>query len=242
MKDDLLYAESAVDWAITNLPSFEDRLKAWCDDNIYPAIVKLPAENPDDLLVAREKIPLPLSFNVEFGAYLNAIRSSLDMVAWAVKEREKAIFPDEVYFPIAESAEKFAAWDYKGSKFVRQLSRTYRDAFEAGQPYKRGNEALSALHHLNNIGKHKRLLSTYTRPGSFHVRGFGIRFRQAASFIQGGEGETVLGFIAKGSQPEVVYTGNVVINEPSLLEIQSVTRALHIFGKCAKAIILLFDF
>lgn len=41
-------------------------------------------DTPNDMVVAVEKEPLPLSFNVEVGAYINAIRSSLDILATAM--------------------------------------------------------------------------------------------------------------------------------------------------------------
>ena len=103
---------------------------------------------------------MPLVFNAEAGAYINAIRSSLDILASAVGKREISS-GREIYFPIAESADIFASGNYKGSKFVRQLSRTHRELFEACKPYKEGNDTLYALHNFDNIRKHKRLLTTY---------------------------------------------------------------------------------
>src|SRR5829696_7191345 len=105
MSDDLHDAVAAIDWAEANLPAFETRLGDWTIANVSVSIKELPPDVPNNLIVATEKERLPLAFNVEAGAYINAIRSSLDILAWTIAKREMVLHPDEVCFPIAASAD-----------------------------------------------------------------------------------------------------------------------------------------
>ena len=72
--------------------------------------------------------------------------------------------------------------------------------------------------------------------------GFGINFFPPADFIAAGNGETVLGFVAKGAKPKVIFSGNIVINEPKLLYLQPVIWALNSFARVAKTIIEFFRY
>ena len=58
---------------------------------------------PNNVIVAVEKEVLPLSFVVEVGAYINSIRSSLNVLATALAYRYQMPKPEDVYFPIAGS-------------------------------------------------------------------------------------------------------------------------------------------
>jgi len=90
MRDDLLHAQAAVDWAVSNLPSFQERLYAWIAANIHIFLKETEPQIPHNVLVAVQKEPLPLTFNVEAGAYINVIRSSLDILAVALARRATA--------------------------------------------------------------------------------------------------------------------------------------------------------
>jgi hypothetical protein len=81
MYDDLHPAHASVDWAVAQLPSLRKRLNDWLTNNVYTAIREQPSNVSNNVLVTIEKEPLPLAFQVEAGAYINAIRSSLDILA-----------------------------------------------------------------------------------------------------------------------------------------------------------------
>ncbi len=91
MRADLLDALASVDWAESKLPAFEARLEAWLDGNIDITVVDNPSPATHDSVVAREKGFLQLELGVEAGAYINAIRSSLDILACAIGKREMTL-------------------------------------------------------------------------------------------------------------------------------------------------------
>ena len=60
---------------------------------------------------------------VEAGAYINALRSSLDILAYALAIRYGVPHPDDCYFPVVRSEKEFLAGGYKGAKFVKGLPK-----------------------------------------------------------------------------------------------------------------------
>ena len=84
MRSDLLHAQASVDWTVSQLPAFNAQIKARLGFNLEIA-VKIPDPDiPYDRVVMTGKEPLPLAFHAEAGAYINAIRSSLDILASAL--------------------------------------------------------------------------------------------------------------------------------------------------------------
>jgi hypothetical protein len=83
MRADLLEAQASVDWAVEQLLPFHQRLEA----NVVIEIRDVPPPATHNPIVAVERELLPISFSVEAGAYINAIRSSLDILAMALVRR-----------------------------------------------------------------------------------------------------------------------------------------------------------
>jgi hypothetical protein len=245
MRDDLLDAKASVDWAVAQLPAFQVRLDAWLKVNIYVTVKDLPANTPNNVVLAMEKEPLPRSFQVEAGAYINAIRSSLDILASALALRHCPALVDDAYFPIVGSAAIFAARGYKGSKLIKALPSTESAIIESLKPYKGGNDLLYALHLLDIVRKHQRLLAAEIHPETLSVTGWGLskNFTPVSTgWMRSGDDETVIGIPAKGApQPQIKLTMQVSINETTYLEHRPIIAALNQFASLANSIIAMFD-
>ena len=150
MREDLLDAQASVDWAVTQLPAYQERIVAWLRNNIEVGFEETPPPATHDAIVLIEKAPFPRSFNVEFGAYINAICSSLDILATALASRDGGVCkPGEACFPVARSENTFMSGTYKGAKLVNGLPSRERSLIEELKPYKGGNEPLWSLHQLD---------------------------------------------------------------------------------------------
>jgi hypothetical protein len=121
MRHDLLEAKASIDWAVSNFPSLQGRLSEWLNLNVSLEIKELESSKTDNLIVAIEKEALPLSFNAEVGAYINSIRSGLDVLACVVASRHGISKLDNMYFPIVRSATIFASGTFNGSEFIQCL-------------------------------------------------------------------------------------------------------------------------
>jgi hypothetical protein len=219
--DDLRAAYANVEWVEANLPSLHRRITDWLKLNVHLEIKELGDASPNDIIVASEREPLPLHFNVESGAYINALRSSLDILACAIAVRNGIAILDEVYFPVARSAAAFSDQHGRAAKFLRQVSISDRQTIESLKPYQGGDPLIWPLHRLDILRKHRRLLEVDVSPRTFHITMWG-NFDEHITPIRTGwmrshEQETVLALIKKGTpKPPMSLTPHITINEPDL--------------------------
>src|SRR6202035_2572895 len=91
MRDDLLDAQACVDWAKAQIPLLEKRFITWERSGPYAVIVKPDPNTRENLVVIHRTRPADLSFNVEVGIIINAIRSALDLLAAALAARNGVV-------------------------------------------------------------------------------------------------------------------------------------------------------
>jgi len=245
MRPDLLEAKASVDWPFSQLPDLAKRLDAWLDRSVRIEIRETPPPATENAIVAVEKEWLPLSFNVEVGAYINAIRSSLDILAMALIRRHNIeIREDRVLFPIASSESAFQNRGWAGRQLLETLPSQDRDTIEALKPYQGGNEALWALHHLDIVRKHRQLLSVSLKPIHISLQGslaLGDFTPLATGTIQVND-EVVLGLLRKGVDPTLVRSKFYVgLTEEDYVGHRPVVGALARLAEVASGVIKLFD-
>src|SRR5690348_17078374 len=114
MKADLADAQACIDWTVAQFPAFEKRIASWLNAHIDVGFIQMELPHTHDFVMAKERAEIPLTFNVEAGIYIHALRSSLDMLAWAIGKREQVLHPDQIYFPFAPSRADFEAGNYRG--------------------------------------------------------------------------------------------------------------------------------
>ncbi len=243
MRADLLEAQASADWVWGQLPLLNQRLEAWLEANVTIEIRDVPPPATHNPVVALEKEILPIAFSVEVGAYINAIRSSIDILAMALVRRHGLPIEERlVYFPIADSEE--ALVKKGGAPLLQQLPEEDRVKLLSLKPYRGGNAALWALHHLDIVRKHRRLLDVQIRPihlsmsGSLKPGDFeplhGEPFQAGA--------ETVIGLIRKGVPgPTMQSRFYVAINEPGTILRRPVLATLAHLTDAASSAIKLFD-
>jgi len=174
MRDDLLGAQAAVDWSVSQIEVLSDRINGWIQSSPYTAVTEPDGDSGYDIIKARlVGEPLPLVINAEAGAIINMIRSSLDLLAVALAERNGAIGPKDVYFPIADDVLSFI--DPKGGAIekIYRLSTADRAQIKKLKPYEGGDNILFSLHRLDILRKHQRLVgvSPSMREGTLYQFG-----------------------------------------------------------------------
>jgi hypothetical protein len=215
MQQDLLAAQASVDWAKAQFPSFRKRTHAWLSEHVKTAIRDPDPNVPNNVIVAFTEEPLPLALSIEAGIY---------------------------NFPVAVSEKVFASGGYKGVEFVKGLPSAQSTLIENVKPYHGGNSLLWALHRLDILRKHKRLIEVAIWPGAMSVSGWGLsgKFHPVSDFVSVND-ETIIGLLTKGTQANVQVTPEIAINETNLLPRQAFIVALHDFAKLATEIVALFD-
>jgi hypothetical protein len=159
-----------------------------------------------------------------------------------VRRHGLKIAEDRVYFPIADNEQAFLR--NGGAPLLKQLPAEDRGKLLALKPHREGNVALWALHRLDIMRKHRRLLDVQIRPihlsmtGSLKPDDFeplhGEPFQAGA--------ETVIGLLRKGvPDPAMQSRFYVAINEPGMIKSRPVLATLTYLADAASAAIKLFD-
>src|SRR5262245_40022459 len=109
MKEDLLDAQAAIDWAVAQIPTLMARLESWGDGARYRLEVEAIPELKKKVIKLADVKPLDPLVNAEVGAIINSIRSSLDILMTRVAVRHGYQNSRRTCFPIANSESDFKA-------------------------------------------------------------------------------------------------------------------------------------
>jgi len=109
-----------------------------------------------------EAVPEPIAAIA--GDALQNLRTALDYVAWQICPASER--GPHTAFPISDDAAKYEA---EKTRKVKGMLKAAIDAIDATKPYKGGNDTLWRLHRLNNIDKHRLLLTVGTAFSAVNV-------------------------------------------------------------------------
>lgn len=158
---DLSDAYACLRWAISQLDRLHTRIETWWNESPY----RLREEVNQDvgkkvIRLADVKQPSDL-INVEVGIIIHALRSALDLLVVKLAERNNATRLDDVYFPVARNRQDF----YGGAvEKIKRLSDADKARIESLKPYDGGDEKLYAIHRLDILRKHQRLIGVTVKP------------------------------------------------------------------------------
>jgi hypothetical protein len=242
MREDLLDAYAAVDWAKTQLPILEHAIKAWVDIPPYVVVEEPHPEMGQKLFKLPVNRHMPGTINAGVGAVINSIRSSLDLLAASLARRNGKSPNANRHFPIYPSIQHFIdPLDVAERK--KWLSPVEREIIESLQPYEGGDDRLFALHHLDITRKHDRLvdfhLALKTASVSPEAWAQGMGFPpQWPGFKDG----AVIAWTSIGAtNSDFEITGEITFNEAGPVQNKPVLPTLHQFAGAADRIIQLFE-
>lgn len=163
MRPDLDDAYGAIDWTNTQLPLIEQEIESWTGMPPYEFVPE------DDLAMGKKLIRLrvlrrlPPTINAAVGAVVNSLRTSLDLLAASLAIRNGKKPTADTHFPIYASVVDY--WDpLAEAKRKKFLSGSEIKIIEALKPYRGGNDFIYALHQLDILRKHERLLRVSVLP------------------------------------------------------------------------------
>lgn len=249
MRDDLLDAQAAVDWAVAQIPLLQQGFVEWQDNRPYRIVKERDLESGGYLVVAIEQKPFPLTFNAWTGAILNSLRSSLDLLAAALAARNGKKPNPKRHFPIFDSLLDMIdpVRGIDGSERKKWLSQSERATIKALNPYKGGDDTIWPLHELDILRKHERLISA--KPGVFgtHVFAAGRMLFVGTKTVERLNDKTILAHLPL-SEALLVTENNtlpailITFNETAVGFVdEQVVPTLRKFADRAAEIINLFD-
>lgn len=157
MRDDLLDAQASVDWAVSQIPLFQEKITSWNRKRPYLIVPELDSDTGKNFAVAYSLGPLDPIINAEAGAIINGMRTALDLLA-ATLARRNGINPSQnTHFPIF-SSEQCMIDPLKGIEGKKWLSKGERTTIKSLSPYNGGDETLWPLHQLDIARKHYKLI------------------------------------------------------------------------------------
>jgi hypothetical protein len=230
MRDDLLDAKSAVDWADAQIPLFQQELNSWQKCYPYSVVEERDLESGDRLVVALQEEAFPLTFNAWVGATLNSLRSSLDLLAAALAARNDKATKRNQYFPLFRSLCHMndPAKGIDNADRKEWLSQHERDVIKALKPYKGGDETLWPLHQLDILRKHERLIrGTLVVHAVIQLTGGSHKTVWSARAAEGSNYKTVLARLAPAENLSPSKRDAAILVDVTFSE-----GALGIVGQC----------
>lgn len=149
-------------------------IKAFIDTSPYKVACKIDSDRRPVYYVQSVE-PTPDSLPAIAGDAVQNLMSALDHLAYQLvcsDTGDKPPDPRRIYFPIQDDATNYEA---KKHAKLQGATQATIDAIDALKPYKGGNDDLWILYRLNNIDKHRLLLTVGSCAGGVHLGRIGAR-------------------------------------------------------------------
>jgi hypothetical protein len=242
MRDDLLDAYAAVDWARAEIPTLEQKFRSWMEAPPYLLVEDPHPETGKKLFKLEINRRLPGTINAAVGAIINSARTSLDLLAASIAKRNGKTPNRNTHFPIYDSVARFNTPE-SVTKRKKWLSAIDLKILEELKPYRRGNALLFALHQLDILRKHERLISVHLMPQAVHVDPLayseGLKF--ASPWPGFKDGAVIAWTDIDSTHSKFQIPAEVAFNEADLVLNYPVIATLRQFTGLANSIIQLFD-
>ena len=204
---------------------------------------------------------IPIGVVAIVGDALHNMRSALDHLAYQLVLAAGNIPERATAFPIAESSVKYASAAYRHK--LKGMAQPAINAIDALKPYKGGNDLLWQLNKLNNVDKH-RLLITACSVNSYRSMSPTKRaelielfkachspdepvpdLRNTLSPVQSLEplkvGLKLCTIPISELEPEIKFHFDVAFDEPQIIERNPITDVLGQMKRTVAKIVLDFD-
>ncbi len=152
-----------------HVSDLERQLRAFLSANPYKVDAKRDPQTRKLIYYVVSVEPTPECLPLIAGDAIQNLMSALDHLAYQIVCSDTADNPPNpnwIYFPIADTAAKYEA--VKRGKIEGARQETL-DAIDALKPYKGGNDLLWILYKLNNIEKHRLLLTVGSQAAGVHL-------------------------------------------------------------------------
>lgn len=249
MRDDLLEAQAAVDWAIAQVPILQKRIAIWRRSRPYTVEIETESEPTEKRYRLTSINPLDSIIHAEIGVMIHSLRSSLDILACALAARNGYPESKSTHFPIWQSAADVANPKSRPWEFIKRLNQVDRDIIVKDlRPYAGGNDLLCFLHSLDLTRKHRRLLRTYVLPSRVHYMGEAtshVAWSTGAEFVWDDDylkqKPVVISTAASLPDGDISVVMEIAFDEGNLSRRRDFSATFGEFARLARDIIGLFD-
>lgn len=159
MRADLREARDAVLWAEAHIPVLQEHFVSWQRSDPYELVMEPDPDEPEwEFVVARQRKALDPIVIGDVGAIINSIRSGLDILMFSVLARHREQPNGNTRFPITSRSTDFHA-RIAALEAQQRITADEAAAIRKAKAYYGGDSMLYAIHQLDTLRKHRRLLS-----------------------------------------------------------------------------------
>jgi hypothetical protein len=158
-----------IERAKVHVSELQAELNAFMEAEPYEVGAKHDPETRKLIYYVSKADPIPDRIPLIVGDAIQNLRTALDRLAYQLVSNDTGDNPPSpryIYFPIAENAARYEA--SKSQRLEGAKDETL-NAIDALKPYKGGNDSLWALNKLNNIDKHRLLLTAGAQAAGMHL-------------------------------------------------------------------------
>lgn len=254
----LRQVESKIKRAKEHIADLEREQGAFLDTNPYKVGVKHDPNTRKLIYYVTGVEPTPDCLPLIAGDAIQNLMSALDHLAYQIvcsDTGDNPPNPRRIYFPVADSAVEYEALKLRRMEGARQETI---EAIDALKPYKGGIDLLWILYKLNNIEKHRLLLTVGSQVAGInagqlfagHVnRVFpaeAVALLESMEFylvpadvgfpLQAGF-ELYIGAVDEEPNPKQQFRFDVALNEPGIIEGKPLLEALRQFALLVEGIV-----
>jgi hypothetical protein len=217
MRDDLLDAKAAVDWAEAQIPILQERLMNWQRERPYEIVPEPdPADKNWEFLVAYLGIPLDPLIHGDVGAIINSARTALDILMSALLAGHGIKPNSKAHFPIRKARTDFLA-AVTAIEDKQWISSSEAATIKHTKAYDRGDHVLYPIHQLDILRKHERLLTIEPFISQANITAWGADIEPRFFHL---DNKTILFRLPRGrfrpTEGNSHVTAEIFLNEPSL--------------------------
>jgi hypothetical protein len=164
MADGITNIRAKIERADEHIHEFESELLAFKKTDPYKIGTKHDPQTRRLIYYITKADDVPARLSLIAGDALQNLRTALDYLAWQLVPASKR--SAQTAFPISDDATKYEA---EKTRKIKGMAKAAVDAIDATKPYKGGNDTLWRLHRLNNIDKHRLVITVGAAFRSFNI-------------------------------------------------------------------------
>lgn len=235
-----------------HVSTLEQQLRTFLESDPYKVGAKRDPETRKLIYYVESAEPIPDCLLLIAGDAIQNMMSALDHLAYQIVCNDTGDNPPDprgIYFPVADDLAKYEVNKGKRMKGARQ--ETF-DAIDALKPYKGGNDLLWTLHRLNNIEKHRLLLTVGSQAEGInlgqlmagHLRGTFLPEAVAAlesmnlfvnptnkEFPLKAGFELYIGAVDEIPNPRQQFRFDVALSEPGVIDGEPMLKTINHFAR-----------
>jgi hypothetical protein len=249
---------SKVKRAKVHVTELERELRAFFDTNPYKVGTKHDPQTRKLVYYVAGADPIPECLPLIAGDAIQNLMSALDHLAYQIvcsDTGDNPPNPNWIYFPIADDAAKYEA--KKRGKMEGARQETF-DAIDLLKPYKGGNDLLWMLYRLNNVEKHRLLLTVGSQAAGVNVAQHMAQLAapslwpeavaalesMSVFLIPADSGfplkesfELFIGAVDEKPNPKQQFRFDVALSEPGIIEGKSLLQTVRQFAALVEGIV-----